>query len=103
MTSVDQLTPRQREWLFQRLQRVSAQGRIEAAPRQPGATYPLSFAQERLWVLDKIAPENPAYTMTGAWRLRGSLDVSALRRLGAPPSAGGAVPAPRVAAHRLRR
>ncbi len=80
MTSVNTLTPRQREWLFQKLQRVAAQGRIEVVPRQTGATYPLSFAQERLWVLDKLAPENPAYTMTGAWRLRGPLDVPALRR-----------------------
>ena len=42
--------------------------------------YPLSFAQERLWVLDRFEPGNPAYNMPAAVRLRGGLDVSALER-----------------------
>ncbi len=44
------------------------------------AEYPLSFAQERLWVLDRFEPGNPAYNMPAAVRLRGGLDVSALER-----------------------
>ncbi|WP_440070298.1 condensation domain-containing protein [Streptosporangium sp. OZ121] len=47
-------------------------------PRTPGATYPLSHAQESLWVLDQLAPGSPAYNAPHAFRLRGPLDVEAL-------------------------
>ena len=40
---------------------------------------PLSFAQQRLWFLDRLAPDNPFYNMYGAVRLSGVLDVDALR------------------------
>ncbi|HYH46476.1 MAG TPA: condensation domain-containing protein, partial [Thermoanaerobaculia bacterium] len=39
---------------------------------------PLSFAQERFWVLDRLEPGNPAYDMPGAFELAGALDVAAL-------------------------
>ncbi|MFF3442008.1 condensation domain-containing protein [Streptosporangium sp. NPDC002721] len=47
-------------------------------PRTPGATYPLSHAQESLWVLNQLAPRSPAYNAPHAFRLRGPLDVEAL-------------------------
>ncbi|HEX7243842.1 MAG TPA: condensation domain-containing protein, partial [Longimicrobiaceae bacterium] len=40
---------------------------------------PLSFAQQRLWLVDRLDPGNPAYNMPGALRLRGPLDTAALR------------------------
>ncbi len=40
---------------------------------------PLSFAQERLWFLDHLEPGNAAYTMPGALRLFGRLDIAALQ------------------------
>ena len=40
---------------------------------------PMSFAQERLWFLDQLEPGNSAYNMAGAIRLRGDVDLAALR------------------------
>ncbi len=44
----------------------------------PDAEAPLSFAQERLWFLQSLEPENPAYNLPLAVRLLGPLDAPAL-------------------------
>ncbi|HEX8390771.1 MAG TPA: amino acid adenylation domain-containing protein, partial [Longimicrobium sp.] len=41
---------------------------------------PLSFAQERLWVLDRMEPGSALYNVPSAMRLRGALDAGALER-----------------------
>ena len=43
------------------------------------AALPLSFAQSRLWFLNQLQPENLSYNMGRAFRLRGPLNVPALR------------------------
>ncbi|MCP4020307.1 MAG: amino acid adenylation domain-containing protein [Desulfobacteraceae bacterium] len=40
--------------------------------------YPLSFAQERLWFLDRLITENPFYNITFGLKLTGNLNISAL-------------------------
>ena len=40
----------------------------------------LSFAQERLWLVDQIDPGNPAYNVPEPLRLVGALDVAAFER-----------------------
>lgn len=40
--------------------------------------FPLSFAQQRLWLLDRLAPGRTTYTMPFAWQICGVLDQTAL-------------------------
>jgi hypothetical protein len=46
--------------------------------RRPRAELPLSFAQQRLWFLDQLAPGSAAYNLSGRLRLEGPLDASSL-------------------------
>ena len=43
-------------------------------------TAPPSFAQQRLWLLDRLYPDEAIYNEPQAFRLRGPLDRDALRR-----------------------
>src|SRR4029077_9896988 len=48
-------------------------------PRAPqGAPLPLSFAQERLWFLDRLQPGETVYNLPLVLRLEGDLDAAAL-------------------------
>jgi amino acid adenylation domain-containing protein len=49
-------------------------------PRRPPGDAPLSFAQERLWFLDRVQPGLPAYNFPASLRLSGAVDEAALER-----------------------
>src|SRR5205085_1846284 len=49
---------------------------IPQAPRD--REIPLSFAQARLWFLDRVRPGSAVYNVPVAWRLRGRLEPAAL-------------------------
>lgn len=50
------------------------------AVAKPLTSYPLSFAQRRLWFLDKLEPGKSVYNVSEALRLKGPLDCAALSR-----------------------
>jgi amino acid adenylation domain-containing protein len=51
---------------------------LAAVPRQ--GPLPLSFAQQRLWLLDRLQPGNVAFNIPIAFRLEGELDPAALQQ-----------------------
>ncbi|MCP2727559.1 amino acid adenylation domain-containing protein [Symplocastrum sp. BBK-W-15] len=55
-------------------------GEITKIERKTEDKFPLSFAQQRLWVLAQLEPESPFYNMFKAVRLNGSLNIAILQR-----------------------
>src|SRR5574342_1070903 len=41
---------------------------------------PLSFAQERLWFMDQLKPDNAGYNVPGTVTISGELDINQLER-----------------------
>jgi amino acid adenylation domain-containing protein/non-ribosomal peptide synthase protein (TIGR01720 family) len=76
------LSPEKRALLTQRLKEKSAQVTRKDAilPRTDRATYPLSFAQQRMWFLNQLEPDSPMYNIAAALRISGALDVAILER-----------------------
>jgi alpha-ketoglutarate-dependent taurine dioxygenase len=78
---IAKLSPAKIELLTRRLRSSPPrEARRQIAPRKNrrGPVAPLSYAQERLWFLDRMLPGKPLYNIAGATRLEGDLDVSAL-------------------------
>ena len=108
---LESLSPKQRRLLELRLSREKSgpapagpeqvEGPIPALPRD-GRTFPLSFAQQRLWFLDQLEPGSPLYNMPVALRLAGPLDAARARRAPWPRSCAAtrrcAPPSPRSTA-----
>lgn len=64
--------------LLQRKGVLPQQNKILAYPRPLSKNIPLSFAQQRLWFLDQLEPQNTAYNMPAAFRITGMLNKAAL-------------------------
>ncbi len=92
LSRIKELSPAQRDLLLRRLAQTERPGRDRAAALAPrpslaaangdaaGAEQTeLSFAQERQWFLDQLAPGDPAHIIIGALRLTGGLSVAALQ------------------------
>ena len=70
------------ELLARRLRRARTAAPALTVSRRPEGTQPpLSFAQERLWFMDRFVPHTTAYTVPQAVRLRGPLDPERLDRV----------------------
>ncbi|MGW0188388.1 amino acid adenylation domain-containing protein [Streptomyces sp. NPDC003362] len=78
------LAARKRELLRRRLESAglaNTPARPGPIPRRPAdaGPLPLSYAQSRMWLLQQLDPDSPAYNVCLAIRLRGPLDAGALR------------------------
>src|SRR5438067_644825 len=49
-------------------------------PRSATGNPPLSFSQERLWLIDQLEPGNATYNIFDAIQIEGQLNVSALEQ-----------------------
>jgi Condensation domain len=85
---ISALSPAQRALLEARLKEkgleaaeAAVASRTESIPkRKQHDLCPLSFDQERLWLMDQMEPGNPAYNIYTASRLVGPLDLEIMRR-----------------------
>jgi len=73
------------EGLARKVEEAIGRGeKVAAPPLAPVSReerLPLSFAQQRLWFLDQLAPNNPFYNCPSAVRLEGRLDLDALEEV----------------------
>ncbi|WP_055546111.1 non-ribosomal peptide synthetase [Streptomyces kanamyceticus] len=75
-----QLSPQKRA-LLEKLSGAARASGATGIPRRPADDRPpLSFAQRRLWFLDQMVPESPAYNVPMTFRLRGPLRREVLER-----------------------
>ncbi|KAA8883731.1 amino acid adenylation domain-containing protein, partial [Nocardia colli] len=57
---------------------IGEQPSVRLAPWDRPARIPLSFAQSRMWFINRFEPDSPAYNIAMVLRLRGRLDSAAL-------------------------
>ncbi|NOG44271.1 MAG: amino acid adenylation domain-containing protein [Calditrichaeota bacterium] len=56
---------------------------LELKLKQKGSkvnSFPLSYAQQRMWFLDQMYPGSPLYNIPVAWKINGPLDVSLFKK-----------------------
>jgi len=73
-----QLSEAKRALLEARLRGNAARRNDAIPPRPQHEPAPLSFAQERLWLVEQLEPGNTAYNISRVYRFSGSLDHAAL-------------------------
>ncbi len=78
---INELTPEKRAALEKLLRERSSDGSgrfSTIARRPPGKPVPLSYAQERLWFLDRLMPGNTLYNLSSAYRIQENVNPAVL-------------------------
>ncbi|MFL5384123.1 MAG: amino acid adenylation domain-containing protein, partial [Longimicrobiaceae bacterium] len=76
---LSELTPAQRKLLALKLKQKAAAADAPAGGERP-SVFPASFAQRRMWLLDRLEPGSTAYSLPKVWRIPGPLDAAVLER-----------------------
>ncbi len=83
-TKIATLSPAKRALLELKLKNksttIKAEQTIPKRTNQSSAPLPLSFAQQRMWLLEQMEPNNAAYVIRIAQRLLGRLNVDVLQQ-----------------------
>ncbi len=77
------LSPEQKALLERRLHQRklnNLKSQTEIKPQKKSDETTLSYAQERLWILQQLQPELPLYNEINLFKLTGSLDISLLEK-----------------------
>jgi len=77
---IAQLSPEKRELLLQRLNQTTVESAKILPQSRDTHTFPLSFAQQRLWFFNQLEPDSCAYNLPTALRLTGQLNIAALEK-----------------------
>jgi alpha-ketoglutarate-dependent taurine dioxygenase len=81
---ISDLSPAKRDTLLRQLNMQSDRPAPALEPitvaESDAGPFPLSFGQQRLWFLQQLEPNNPAYNYPLLISLKGSLDIVALKR-----------------------
>jgi amino acid adenylation domain-containing protein len=64
---------------YQAREEISGQELGKQTTRKAGS-FPLSFAQERIWFLDRLMPGNPVYNLSSDWRFTYAVDFATLQQ-----------------------
>ena len=80
-SQIANLSPEQLAKLAYELKAKKAGKRQEVPKRVPGEPCPLSFAQQRLWFVAQLDPDNPAYNCMEALRMTGKLNLPLLEQV----------------------
>src|SRR5262249_28387101 len=73
-----ELSPAKQALLERMRQHTSPAVPMALRPRPAGASAPLSFAQQRMWLLQQLDPESYQYKVPRALHIRGPLEISSL-------------------------
>src|SRR5215831_18200769 len=79
-SQIANLSPGQLAKLAYELKATKASKKQEIPRRVPGEHCPLSFAQQRLWFISQLEPNDPSYNCMEALRMIGNLNIPLLEQ-----------------------